>query len=112
MPPTKRALPFVSMAVEFSHSPRVFKARGAKIRVPSAVVRSQAAALVALELNEGETMLRAEILIAHALISERTIATHHLFFMRLHLLLDSFHSAVGVPSEKGVVTAIALVVEG
>ena len=32
--------------------------------------------------------------------------------MRLHFLLDSLHSAVGVPSEKGIVTAIALVVEG
>ena len=70
MPPTEGALPLVSMAVEFAHSPWVFKARGAKICIPCAVVRRQAAALVALELDEGETMLGAEILITHALISE------------------------------------------
>lgn len=56
-------------------------------------------------------MLSAEILIAQALVSQRTIAANHLFFTCLHFLLDSFHSTVGVSTEKGVVTAIALVVE-
>ena len=111
VPPTKRALPLVSMAVELAHALGIFEAGSAKVCVSCAVVGSQAAALIALELHEGQAMLGAEILIAQALVSQRAIAAHHLFFMCLHLLLDSFHSAVRISSEKGVVTAIALVVE-
>ena len=53
VPPTKRALPLVTMAVELAHALRIFEAGSAKVRVSCAVVGSQAAALVALELHEG-----------------------------------------------------------
>lgn len=107
----KRALPLVAIAVEFAHSLWVLEACNAKVGVACAVVGSQVAALVALELDMVEAVLVAEELIADAKLSERAVTTDHLLLLVAHLSLDSFHSAVAVAAKEGVVAAVALVVE-
>lgn len=56
-------------------------------------------------------MLRAEVLFPNSLLSQSAVTTDHLFLRSLHFLLDSFHGAVRIAPEKGIVAFIALIVK-
>ena len=107
----KWALPLVTIAVEFAHTLWVLEACDAEVSVTSAVVGSQVAALVALELDVVEAVLVAEELIADAKLSKRAVAADHLLLLVAHLSLDPVHSTVAVAAEEGVVAAVAFVVQ-